>query len=207
MTDTTKEGDVVERLARALIREHDEQTPEKVGLAMTAYNAGSFNVPYWDALAEAAIAALSTIESDVVSDSLADEVRAIAGDGNYSNEMLGIAVRNWFHRAALSTIESDVVRENAWRSIETAPLNTPVRVKVGLGMTFVARLVPEASVTSEEVPCDQWQAEHEGEYPECWHDGACWESNADERRSLQPSGWMALTRAALSTNTDEKVVG
>lgn len=35
---------------------------------------------------------------DALPDALANEVRALAEDSNYSNEMIGIAVRNWFHR-------------------------------------------------------------------------------------------------------------
>lgn len=39
-----------------------------------------------------------------VDDALANEVRDIAEDSNYSNEMVGIAVRNWFHRAAIAAL-------------------------------------------------------------------------------------------------------
>lgn len=78
-----------------------------------------------------------------------------------------------------------------WKPIESAPYGTPVRVKAG-HMTFVARLMPDASMTSEEQSCDQWQAEYEGEHPPCWSEGACWESNMDESPSMQPEAWQPL---------------
>jgi len=81
-----------------------------------------------------------------------------------------------------------------WKTIDSAPYNTPVRIKVG-EMTFVARLLPDASMTEDELPCDQWQAEIEGEHPPCWSGGACWSSNENEDPSLPPSGWMPLPKA------------
>ena len=78
-----------------------------------------------------------------------------------------------------------------WRDISSAPYRTLVRVKVG-SVTLLARLVPDASMTSEEQGCDQWCAEIEGEHPPCWSGGACWESNEDEAPSLQPTAWQPL---------------
>ena len=77
-----------------------------------------------------------------------------------------------------------------WQPIETAPYNTPVRVKVGLRV-FPAILVPGASLTADEEPCDQWQATTDL-HPECWTDGACWESNADEQKSVHPFAWKEI---------------
>lgn len=79
-----------------------------------------------------------------------------------------------------------------WQPIETAPVNEAVLVRVGMGMAFAARLVPDAAMTDEEASCDQWQAEHEGEHPPCWSGGCCWASNEDENTSLQPTHWMPL---------------
>ena len=76
-----------------------------------------------------------------------------------------------------------------WQPIETAPYEIPVKVKVGVSMEFVARLLPEVSLRDDETWCDQWQAEYEGEHPECWSDGACWESNANGVCSMQPTAW------------------
>lgn len=75
-----------------------------------------------------------------------------------------------------------------WLPIEDAPMNTTVRVRAG-GKTFLARLVPNASVTEDGEDCDQWQAEVEGKHPRCWSDGACWASNADQVESAQPTHW------------------
>ena len=91
------------------------------------------------------------------------------------------------------------LREDEWRPINTAPIDTPIRVKVG-EMTFLARLLPDASMTSDERSCDQWQAEREGEHPPCWSGGACWESNEDEVMSLQPTQW----RAALNGGSHDQ---
>lgn len=72
--------------------------------------------------------------------------------------------------------------------IATAPINEEVFVYCG-EMRFRAKLVPGASMTMDEEPCDQWQATREGEHPPCWSDGCCWASNEDENASLQPTRW------------------
>jgi len=77
---------------------------------------------------------------------------------------------------------------SGWRPIESAPFNTPVEIKAG-SMTFLARLMPDASMSDLETSCDQWQAEIEGEHPPCWSGGACWSSNENEDPSLQPTAW------------------
>lgn len=77
---------------------------------------------------------------------------------------------------------------SGWMPIETAPYDTPVEIQVGR-MTMWARLLPNAS-EGEDGPCDQWQAEYEGEHPPCWSGGACWASNEDEVESLQPTTWL-----------------
>lgn len=78
----------------------------------------------------------------------------------------------------------------AWRPIETAPYETAVKIKVG-NMTFHAMLVPDAS-ENEDGSCDQWCAVIEGEHPPCWSGGACWWSNENEDRSMQPEAWMPI---------------
>jgi hypothetical protein len=78
--------------------------------------------------------------------------------------------------------------EAKWLPIETAPINADVRVRAG-EMTFLARLVPGASLNEAMEPCDQWQAVVEHDHPPCWSDGACWESNANESPSAQPIEW------------------
>lgn len=92
--------------------------------------------------------------------------------------------------------ERDVIaRMEGWRPIETAPYDTPVEVRVG-SMTFLARLLPDASMSSLDETCDQWQAEIDGEHPPCWSEGACWSSNVDEVMSLQPTAWRLPTPPA-----------
>ena len=75
-----------------------------------------------------------------------------------------------------------------WQDISSAPYRTPVEVRVG-HMTFVARLLPDAAMSSLDETCDQWQAEYEGEHPPCWSGGSCWDSNEEEVTSLQPTAW------------------
>ena len=84
--------------------------------------------------------------------------------------------------------ERDTRGRMEWRDIESAPYNTPVEIKVG-SMTFLARLHPDASMSSLDESCDQWQAEIDGEHPPCWSGGACWASNENEDMSLQPTAW------------------
>jgi hypothetical protein len=98
-----------------------------------------------------------------------------------------------YARAAIAALQAvPAASEVGWQPIESAPYDTPVRVKLGNSMTIVARLMPDASMNDEGKPCDQWQAQYEGEHPECWTDGACWESNADGLCSMQPRAWTAL---------------
>lgn len=75
-----------------------------------------------------------------------------------------------------------------WRPIESAPFNTPVEIKAG-SMTFLARLEPDVSEDENGQSCDQWLAEIDGEHPPCWSAGACWSSNENDDRSLQPTAW------------------
>lgn len=84
--------------------------------------------------------------------------------------------------------ERETLARMGWRDIESAPYNTPVEIKVG-SMTFLARLHPDASMSSLDESCDQWQAEIDGEHPPCWSGGACWASNENEDMSLQPTAW------------------
>lgn len=90
------------------------------------------------------------------------------------------------------SIRQSAERGEAWRPIETAPYDTPVEVKVG-SMTFLARLLADASMSSLDETCDQWQAEIDGEHPPCWSGGACWASNENEDMSLQPTAWRPTT--------------
>lgn len=97
--------------------------------------------------------------------------------------------------AALRAAPPVGARVTGWQPIETAPYGVPVRVKLGRGTTIVAVLRNNAATTEDGNDCDQWQAHFEGEHPECWTDGACWQSNADNVMSLQPRAWTALLPA------------
>ena len=84
-----------------------------------------------------------------------------------------------------------------WRDIGTAPFDTPVEIKAG-SMTFLARLWPDASEDENEQSCDQWIAHIEGEHPPCWSAGACWSSNENDDRSLQPEAWRHIGAASAA---------
>ena len=74
-----------------------------------------------------------------------------------------------------------------WLPISDAPYNQEVFVKTEGNACFRATLHPDASMNEDEESCDQWVAT--GIHPDCWTDGACWESNAEEVPSDQPIGW------------------
>lgn len=76
-----------------------------------------------------------------------------------------------------------------WQPIETAPYDTIVLVDVDDFGTMLARLLPGVSMNANGDACDQWVAETDV-YPDCWTEGACWESNHDEVMSRQPLRWM-----------------
>ena len=84
-----------------------------------------------------------------------------------------------------------------WRGTGTAPFNTPVEIKAG-SMTFLARLLHETSMDEDMRPCDQWVAKNHGEHPPCWTDGACWSSNENDDRSLQPEAWRHIGAASAA---------
>lgn len=99
-----------------------------------------------------------------------------------------------YYAAYLADKQSEKYAELVYKKAEKEsfpPYNTPVMVKTYGGHSFIARYQKNASMTSDETPCDQWQADSDV-YPECWTDGCCWESNADEIASDHVIAWRAL---------------
>ena len=94
-------------------------------------------------------------------------------------------------RAAITAWNTRAHLDAAWLPIWQAPYQVAVEVRVGR-MTFLAMLMPDASMTDAGASCDQWQAVHEAEHPPCWSGGACWASNEDGVRSLQPIAFRHL---------------
>lgn len=122
-------------------------------------------------------------------------------------ETYTIEERAWY-RFVEDLVRSSIataVEAERWQDIASAPYDTPVLVKVvGFGeMTFAAILRRDASMTEDELPCDQWQAAEEGEHPPCWSGGACWEGNEDGSTSMQPIAWMPIPPAPTSTSEGE----
>lgn len=120
-------------------------------------------------------------------DEMLAKAREIADAVPHADHCCGECDCDRDERIALAALRS----AGEWRSIESAPYSTPVRVKAG-DMTFIASLEPDVSMDEHGSECDQWHATNEGEHPPCWSGGACWQSNEDEALSLQPCAWQPL---------------
>ncbi len=72
---------------------------------------------------------------------------------------------------------------SAWISINAGEplLNDVVEVKTADGAKFPASL-REGFLDSSGMDCICWVADTD-DHPDDWHDGTCWESNADEQAS------------------------
>lgn len=75
--------------------------------------------------------------------------------------------------------------------IDTAPANELVQVVTKAGFVLKARL---QSGFVNELGKDVlgWVADEGQEYPECWDDGVCWESNSAGLASDYPVQWRPL---------------
>ncbi|MDG4719385.1 hypothetical protein [Thalassospira aquimaris] len=111
-----------------------------------------------------------------------------------------------YGRDGKQEIDADVVIEaaRAWRSkfpglypepeadewsTGPAPYGVKVWVKLANGCQMQAAWVKDATLNEDHEPCDQWQAEDGEDHPESWHDGVCWDSNADGNPSMPVIGW------------------
>lgn len=103
------------------------------------------------------------------------------------------AATRWKQQAALQAPRSDAsaVELVKWLDPVDAPYGTELLVKTHGGAVFLAKYECNASVNSDENACDQWQAVNV--HPECWTNGCCWESNADEMASDPVVGWINLS--------------
>lgn len=150
------------------------------------------------------IAAKSTMGYDDSGSLASDSIRAAADkleqqaadlEDNGARHWTNVRNENARLRAEIERL-STAQQEAGWQPIETAPYSTPVEVRAG-DMIFLAQLEPDASMTSDEQSCDQWQAVNEGEHPPCWSGGACWELNENECESLQPYAWRLPAAPAI----------
>ena len=80
-----------------------------------------------------------------------------------------------------------------WQPIETAPRDgTPIQVKIpGHGSDNVVAWFDDL-MDSDGQSCGGWHWMEDNEPPDCWTDGICWASNADDVASVQPTHWMPL---------------
>lgn len=83
-----------------------------------------------------------------------------------------------------------------WQDISTAPKDgTPIQAIIpGNGSDNVIAWVGGYMDTAGG-ECSCWVMIEDQEPPDCWHDGVCWEVNADEVASVKPTHWKPLTPA------------
>jgi len=95
------------------------------------------------------------------------------------------------------------VSERDWLPIESAPKDgTVIQVRCedkNFAIEFLAswQVIPDSR---EDGDGWGWIAKNEDEHPQDWHDGICWESNADEVPSNSPTHW----KPALSVQPTKK---
>lgn len=76
-----------------------------------------------------------------------------------------------------------------WRQIETAPMDgTEVQLLLGSGRTLTASM-QSGFMNSNDCDCMCWVASEDEAYPDCWTDGVCWDRNAEDKQSDQPTHW------------------
>jgi hypothetical protein len=86
-----------------------------------------------------------------------------------------------------------------WQDMKTAPMDgSDIQIRTFDGFEMLARFEPQGFMTEDGKDCGGWVASVEGEHPECWSGGACWESNEQEVASDHPSAWRPAGRAALA---------
>lgn len=77
--------------------------------------------------------------------------------------------------------------DQAWRSMDSAPTDEPILLRVPRKKPFLAHLIP---VEGEDGTCWAWaEASEAGGAPKDWCDGICWASNSEGKPSTQPTGW------------------
>lgn len=92
-----------------------------------------------------------------------------------------------------------------WHDMKSAPLDgSDIEIKTTGGFELLARWERQGFINEAGDDCGSWVAVVEDEHPPSWTDGACWESNADERPSDPPVKWRPAGRAALASHRQEK---
>lgn len=79
-----------------------------------------------------------------------------------------------------------------WQPIKTHPTDErPFRVKMEDGHEFNVSL-QDGFLREDETEACSFVAEEGEDYPECWTDGVCWGSNADDVASEYPVFWRPI---------------
>lgn len=82
-----------------------------------------------------------------------------------------------------------------WQPIDTAPRDgTAIQAKIpGYGDDYIIAWMG-GFIDEDEDDCYCWVIVEDQEPPDCWTDGVCWASNADEIASVKPTHWKPLTK-------------
>lgn len=80
-----------------------------------------------------------------------------------------------------------------WQEMSSAPLDgTEIQARIpGHGEDNVIAWTG-GYMNTEGDECACWVMTRDQEPPESWHDGVCWDVNADEEMSVQPTAWKPL---------------
>lgn len=78
-----------------------------------------------------------------------------------------------------------------WQDIASAPWNEDVLIRTEAGRELIA-ILGYYACDEHGNDCAAWAESLEGDAPNCWSEGICWEVNADGVRSDTPVSWQPL---------------
>ena len=88
--------------------------------------------------------------------------------------------------------------DSPWKPIASAPRNGDTVAALTKGGRLVKVYWCVDFVETDSGPCSVWVAAGEGQHPDCWDDGVCWETNGDGEPSDPPVLWCPMPgKAAL----------
>ena len=78
-----------------------------------------------------------------------------------------------------------------WQDISTAPKDgTIIRARIpGHGDDNLIAW-HDGFMAEDDEPCGAWEWMEEGDPPECWTDGVCWQANERGEQSVLPTHWL-----------------
>jgi hypothetical protein len=77
-----------------------------------------------------------------------------------------------------------------WQKIASAPKDgSDIEILTAGGFEMLARFELLGFEDEDGKSVGSWVASVEGRHPDCWSDGACWQSNENEMPSDPPTMW------------------